>query len=132
MDHVQAWNKLRSHFVELLDIRLESAGEGKARMRMPYRPEITNGTGSTHGGAIVSLCDTCFYVALASLYGYDQETTTVSLTCNFLAKALGPEDLIAEATVVKGGRRIVFGEVTVRNGERIVAHATLNFINTNR
>lgn len=124
------WNKERSHFVDLLDLHLESAGKGKAVMRMPYRLEISNGTGAVHGGAIVSLCDTVFYIALASIYGRDQETTTAALQCNFLAPALPPHDLIAEANVIKAGRRIVYGEVFVRSGDKTVAHATLNFLNT--
>lgn len=124
------WDKEKSHFVALLDLHLESVGHGRATMRMPYRAEISNGTGAVHGGAIVSLCDTVFYIALASLYGRDQETTTAALQCNFLAPALPPHDLVAEATVLKAGRRIVYGEVHVRSGEKLVAHATLNFLNT--
>ncbi|GAC1501460.1 MAG: hypothetical protein NVS1B14_05860 [Vulcanimicrobiaceae bacterium] len=116
--------------MELLDLHLESVGKGRAVMRMPYRPEISNGTGAVHGGAIVSLCDTVFYVALASIYGRDQETTTAALQCNFLAPALPPHDLVAEATVLKSGRRIVYGEVLVRSGEKVVAHTTLNFLNS--
>jgi uncharacterized protein (TIGR00369 family) len=124
------WDKEKSHFVALLDLELLRVERGKAVMKMPYRPEISNGTGAVHGGAIVSLCDTCFYVALASIYGREQETTTVSLQCNFLAPALPPHDLIAEATVLRAGRRICYGEVHVRSGEKLVAHATLNFLNT--
>ena len=124
------WNKEKSHFVELLDLHLESVGHGSAVMRMPYRLPVTNGTGAVHGGAIVSLCDTAFYIALASIYGPEQETTTAALACNFLAPALPPHDLIAEATVLKSGRRIVYGEVHVRSGDKLVAHATLNFLNT--
>lgn len=124
------WNKEKSHFVELLDLHLESVGHGSAVMRMPYRLQVTNGTGAVHGGAIVSLCDTCFYIALASIYGAEQETTTAALACNFLAPALPPHDLIAEATILKSGRRIVYGEVHVRSGDKLVAHATLNFLNT--
>ena len=124
------WHKERSYFVDLLDLHLESAGKGKAVMRMPYRPEISNGTGAVHGGAIVSLCDTVFYVALASIYGREQDTTTAALQCNFLAPALPPHDLIAEANVIKAGRRIVYGEVFVRSGDKTVAHATLNFLNS--
>jgi len=125
-----AWEKEKSNFVALLDLKLENVERGRAVMRMPYRPEITNGTGAVHGGAIVSLCDTVFYVALASMYGRAQETTTVALACNFLSPAGPPHDLVAEAKVLRGGRRIVYGEVYVRSGEKIVAHATLNFLNT--
>ncbi|HZZ63918.1 MAG TPA: PaaI family thioesterase [Candidatus Baltobacteraceae bacterium] len=130
-DHARRqWDKEKSHFVELLDLKLESVEKGRAVMRMPFRAQISNGTGAVHGGAIVSLCDTCFYVALASIYGRDQDTTTVALQCNFLAPALAPHDLVAEATVLKAGRRIVYGEVHVRSGDKLVAHATLNFLNS--
>ena len=87
-----AWEKEKSNFVALLDLRLERVEHGKAVMRMPYRSEITNGTGAVHGGAIVSLCDTVFYVALASIYGREQDTTTIALQCNFLAPAGPPHE----------------------------------------
>ena len=124
------FDKERGDFVATLQLHLESVEKGKAVMRMPFRHEITNGTGAVHGGAIVSLCDTVFYIALASLYGREQETTTASLQCSFLAPALPPHDLLAEANVLKAGRRIVYGEVYVRSGDKIVAHATMNFLNS--
>jgi uncharacterized protein (TIGR00369 family) len=124
------WEKTKSHFVALLDLKLESVEKGRAVMRMPYRSEISNGTGAVHGGAIVSLCDTVFYVALASIYGREQDTVTVSLQCNFLSPALPPHDLIATASVLRAGRRVVYGEVEVMSNDKLVAHATLNFLNT--
>jgi uncharacterized protein (TIGR00369 family) len=124
------WEKEKSHFVALLDLKLESVERGRAVMRMPYRNEIANGTGAVHGGAIVSLCDTVFYVALASIYGREQDTVTVALQCNFLAPALAPHDLVAEATVLRAGRRICYGEVQVKSNDKLVAHATLNFLNS--
>jgi uncharacterized protein (TIGR00369 family) len=111
-------------------LRLERVERGKARMRMPFREEITNIAGGIHGGAIVSLCDTCFYVALASIYGREQDTTTASISCSFLRPALPPHDLIADATVLKPGRRIVYGEVHVYSGDQLAAHAVVNFLNT--
>ncbi|MGH7707922.1 MAG: PaaI family thioesterase [Vulcanimicrobiaceae bacterium] len=128
----RSWDKEKARFVHTLDLHLEHVGHGTARMRMPFREAVTNGTGAIHGGAIVSLCDTCFYVALASIYGREQETATASLACSFLAPASPPHDLIADATVLKSGKRIVYGEVHVRSGDRLVAHATLSFLNTDR
>ena len=127
---VHQWEKEKSHFVKLLDLKLENVERGKATMRLPYNPAITNGTGAVHGGAIVSLCDTSFYIALASIYGREQNTTTVALQCNFLAPALPPHDLVAHAHVLRAGRRIVYGEVEVYSGVKLVAHATLNFLNS--
>jgi uncharacterized protein (TIGR00369 family) len=124
------WNKAKANFVQTLDLHLEHVDHGKATMRMPFRKQVTNGAGAIHGGAIVSLCDTCFWVALASIYGETQPTATASLTCSFLRPALPPHDLLAHATVLKPGRRIVYGEVHVYSGEKLVAHAILSFLNT--
>ena len=88
----RTWDKERANFVHALDLKLEDVGHGSARMRMPFGATVTNGTGAIHGGAIVSLCDTAFYVALASLYGRDQNTATAALTCNFLAPARPPHN----------------------------------------
>lgn len=130
LDAVRRWDKERSRFVDVLDLRLEHVERGRAVMRMPFSDRIQNGVGAVHGGAIVSLCDTVFYCALASIYGMDQDTTTVSLQCNFLSPALPPHDLVAEASVIRSGRRVCYGEVFVRSGEKTVAHATFNFLNT--
>jgi uncharacterized protein (TIGR00369 family) len=127
---VRTWDKQKTNFVQTLDLHLESTGEGKAVMRMPFRAQVLNGAGAIHGGAIVSLCDTAFWVALASVYGAKQPTATASLTCSFLRPALPPHDLIAHATVLKPGKRIVYGEVHVYSGEKLVAHATMSFLNT--
>ncbi len=120
---IERWNKAKSDFTQTLDLHLVDIGKGKATMRMPFRPQIRNGAGAVHGGAIVSLCDTVFWVALASIFGPTQPTATTSLTCSFLRPALPPHDLIAHAAVLKPGKRIVYGEVHVYSGEKLVAHA---------
>ncbi len=120
----------RGPFVALLDLRLESIEPGICVVRMPFREDLMNGMGSIHGGAVVSLCDSSFYVALASIYGPFQPTATATLTCSFLASAREGHDLFATAKVLKPGKRIVYGEVTVTSNERIVAHATMNFLNS--
>jgi uncharacterized protein (TIGR00369 family) len=60
-----------------------------------------NGAGNVHGGAIMSLCDTVFWVALGVDLRPEQPTATASLTCNFLRPARRPHDLIGHATVLK-------------------------------
>jgi len=126
------WDKAKAKFVKTLDLHLEHVERGKATMRMPFRDQVANNAGAIHGGAIVSLCDTVFWVALASIYGQTQPTATASLSCSFLRPALPPHDLLAHATVLKPGKRIVYGEVHVYSGELLVAHATLSFLNSPR
>jgi len=127
---IARWDKQKANFIKTLDLQLVEVSRGKATMRMPFRAQISNNAGAVHGGAIVSLCDTVFWVALASIYGPEQPTATASLTCSFLRPALSPDDLIARATVLKPGARIVYGEVHVHSGEKLVAHTTLSFLNT--
>jgi len=123
------WKSHPPEFAAFLDLRLEELGDGLAVMRLPFRTEIANGAGAVHGGAIASLCDTAFYVAHATVFGWEQTTVTTTLTCNFLAPARAATDLLARATVIKPGKRIVFGEVTVHAAETLVAHATLSYLN---
>ena len=85
---IRTWDKQKANFIKTLDLHLEDVGDGKARMRMPFRSQVMNGAGAIHGGAIVSLCDTAFWVALASIYGVMQPTATASLNCSFLRPAL--------------------------------------------
>lgn len=125
----QIFGEGRGPFVKLLDLRLESIERGRCIVRMPFRDDLMNGAGSIHGGAVVSLCDSAFYVALASIYGPHHPAATASLTCSFLAGAAPPYDLFATARVIKPGRRIVYGDVEVTSNDRIVAHATMNFAN---
>lgn len=126
------WDENHAKFIDLLGIRLEGLEPGSAVMRLPFRDELTNGAGAVHGGAIASLCDTALYLAHISLYGRGEPTATTNMTCDYLAAVRGPHDLVARAKILKAGRRMVFGEVSVYSDERLVAHATLTYMNTSR
>ncbi len=121
----------RHTFTATLELQLVDVAYGEAIMVMPFRPAVQNGAGNVHGGAIMSFCDSVFWVALATVYGREQPTATASLTCNFLRPARSPHDLRAHAKVLKAGKRVVYGTVDVfGEDEKLVAHATANFINT--
>lgn len=129
---VTAWERRRDGFAAMLDLRLDRVAPGEIAMRMPFDERLLNAARTVHGGAIAALCDAAFWVALASVYGVEQPTATISLTCNFLRPATSPHDLVAAARVIRGGKRIVYGEVNVSSGDALVAHATLSFLNSER
>jgi uncharacterized protein (TIGR00369 family) len=99
---------------------------------MPANPTLVNEEGVVHGGALASLCDIAFYVALLTVFGEDAHVVTVDLSVSFLAAASAERDLVAEARAIKTGRAISYGDVTVRSGERVVAHAVLNYFSRSR
>lgn len=133
LDHdaaVAMFETQKRYFIATLDLHLVDVGKGEATMRMPFREAVMNGAGNVHGGAIMSLCDSVFWIALATIYGKQQPTSTASLTCNFLRPARRPYDLIGHAKVLKAGRRIVYGTIDVRGeADKLIAHATANFVN---
>jgi acyl-CoA thioesterase len=125
------WESQRCGYSLTLGITLDTLQPGRATMRMPVTQAIMNEVNAVHGGAIASLCDTAFHLAHLSLYGLDEPAVTVDLMCTFLNAAYPPHDLIAHSKIIKGGKRIIYGEVSVYSNDRIVAHATLNFMNLN-
>lgn len=127
-----SWEAARSPYSATLGIVLDVLEPGRATMRMPARDAILNEAGAVHGGAIASLCDTAFHLAHLTLYGTAQPAVTVDLNCTFLNAAVPPHDLVARAHVIKAGRRLAFGEVSVSSNDRVVAHCTLNFMNADR
>lgn len=97
-----------------LGIALDELGDGTARLTMPFSPESTTLGDVVHGGAISALADTA---AMAAAWATDEVPeslagSTASLTVDFLAAAKGC-DLVADAEVVKRGRRLVFVRVNV-------------------
>jgi len=96
---------------------------GKAVMRMPYRREITNGTGAVMAARSSASATRSSTLHSRRFMGAIKILRRSALQCNFLAPAGPPHVSIAEARVLRGGRRIVYGEVYVRSGTEIVAHA---------
>ena len=100
-----------------MGVEVEDAGEGWVRLRVPVRDEIRNATGApVHGGVLSALVDMAVGGALGTLHaeaagGVGQ--TTLDLNVSFLAAARG--DLLAEGRIIKRGRTINFGEVTIKD-----------------
>ena len=73
----------------------------------------------------MSLGDFAMYVAVLATIGWVPLAVTTNLNINFLRKP-GPADLIGEARLLKLGKRLAVGEVTMFSTDApdIVAHAT--------
>ncbi|HEV3114887.1 MAG TPA: PaaI family thioesterase [Candidatus Binataceae bacterium] len=104
----------RAPFSALLGLKIESAANGEARVRMPFRLDLLNEGGPQvpiHGGAIASLIDTAAVTAVWT-EPKTQQSATISMTINYLNAGVST-DLIATARVRKRGRRIASLSVDV-------------------
>ncbi len=112
-------------FAAYLGIRAEAIGWGTATVRLPYRAELVRMGGAVSGPAIMALADSAMYAVVMSIDEAGAHALTTSMHTHFLRGAFDC-DLIAEARMLKGGRRLVVSEVFVHaEGEDDpVAHVT--------
>lgn len=130
-----SFDEISAHLAQIpvnkyLQARLLETGEGCCKVEMPYNSQLTNSWHSTHGGILVVLTDMSFFLAQATLNGIDTSgrVATAEIKTNFLSSNRGSV-LKAEARVLKNGKRIVFGEVTVCDDDnRAIAHSTLSYL----
>lgn len=108
---------------------LEEIGPDTAVIRLPYRDEITNGSGTVHGGILATLADTATAFALSTNFDGKMGFATSDLTIHFLRRARG--DVRARARIVKKGRRVNVGDVEIVDAAgRPVARALTSFLLT--
>ena len=98
-------------------------------LKLPFRRELTNGSGTIHGGVLATLADTAMAFALSTNFDGKMGFATSDLTIHFLRRARS--DVWARARVVKKGRRVNVGEVDVVDDQgESVARAMTSFILT--
>jgi uncharacterized protein (TIGR00369 family) len=110
---------------ELFQFKVECLESGYARVRVMYEGRQLRAGGTISGPVIMTLADTALYGMVLSLLGMELLAVTVSLNVQFLRKPR-QADLIAEATLLKQGRRLIVGQVLLySDGEtEPVAHVT--------
>ena len=83
-----------------------------AVLRLPFSERICRNGGLVSGQALMACADTAMVIAnLAANRGYRQ-MTTVDQTTHFM-RALAASDVLADARVVRHGRTMSFGRVTL-------------------
>jgi uncharacterized protein (TIGR00369 family) len=104
---------------------IESAEPMRSRMRLISGERHLRPGGTISGPSMFSLADVSLYVAILASIGPVGLAVTTSLNINFLRKP-APVDLIGEARLLKLGKRLAVGEVSIfeSGGEEMVAHAT--------
>jgi uncharacterized protein (TIGR00369 family) len=113
-----------------MGLTVERIGAGTARVRLPYKPIFVRPGGTVAGPLLMGLADCAIYVAVLSMIGRVELAVTTSLNCNFLRRPK-PLDVIGEARMLKVGKRLAYGEVSIFTaGEEDagpVAHVTATY-----
>ena len=113
-----------------LGVTVDEIGAGRARVRLPYKPVFLRPGGTVAGPLLMGLADIATYVAVLSVIGRVELAVTTSLNCNFLRRPK-PKDVIGEARMLKVGKRLAYGEVSIftagEEGDGPVAHVTATY-----
>ena len=99
-----------------------------AVLRMPYRDDFLRPGGTISGPLLMGLADLAMYAVVLASIGRVELAVTTSLTINFLRKP-APADIIAEARLLKRGKRLAVGEVELFSAGdcEMVAHVTATY-----
>ena len=112
---------------EDIGFTVDEAGDGYARARLIFSERLIRPGGTLSGPVQMALADAAMYAAVMASIGQVEMAVTSNLSINFLEKP-APADLVAEAQVLRLGRRLAFCEVRLlskHNGEEtLVAHVT--------
>jgi len=112
-----------------LGYRLTHWDEGYARLEQDIAPFLMNRTNIPHGGNYAALLDTAmgFAAGYTGVPNHPATVLTLSMNVSFLAVAEG-DVLAVEGEVVGGGRKTVFAEARVLDGNgRVVARGSGTF-----
>ncbi len=99
-------------WIQDLGLSIESLGPEGAVLRMPFSERLCRDNGVICGQALMSLADTAMVFAVSSAGGAYRPMTTVDQTMHFLRPAASA-DVLAEAKVIRLGRTMAFGSVTL-------------------
>ncbi|HEY8641213.1 MAG TPA: PaaI family thioesterase [Candidatus Dormibacteraeota bacterium] len=109
-------------------LRVISLEDGCCTLRVPFRPQMERPGGIVAGEFYMSAADLAFWCAMKTRLGLDDPSTTSHLDTAFLSPAR-TEDFDCSATVLRWGRRLVYGTAECRNLEgKLLTHHTLNYV----
>lgn len=130
---VKELNRLLSaEFPQMLNTQsgyaIEEVWSGGSRVRKHFSPRSLRPGGTIAGTTMMTLADFAPYVAILATIGWVPQAVTTHLSINFLKKPAA-RDLLAEAKLIKLGKRLAVAEVRICvDGEGdLVAHATCTY-----
>jgi acyl-CoA thioesterase len=114
-----AYNFEKEPYAILLGIKLAKLEEGCALVKMELSEDKNNLFAATHGGAIFSLMDAAFELAVNS---HGTVAVALNVSVNYVSPVLAGETIYAEAVEVSRSSRISTCDIKVKGGDgRLIA-----------
>ncbi len=115
-------------FAASLGPEILELGPQQARLRMPYRSDFLRPGGTIGGPMLMGLADLALYAVVLAAIGRVELAVTTNLNINFLKKP-PPADILAQARLLKLGKRLAVGEVELFSDSDpdMVAHVTATY-----
>ncbi len=113
-------------WVQELELEVRSTTADTVTLALPVRARHVHAGGVVCGQTLMAAADTALVLAISHKLGGFRPQTTVQLQTSFL-RAVGKDvaEVAVEARILKAGRNLVFGEVTLRLPDgNVAAHAT--------
>jgi uncharacterized protein (TIGR00369 family) len=132
LEKIQSLGRQANPFFCLTGIDIVSAEPGKAVLTMPVRPDMHNGVGWLQGGMLVAIADEAMALALYPLLEKNEGIATIAESTSFI-NGIRKGTILAEARVIKKGRRVAFLEAEVWEDDRektVLSRTTASFVIT--
>jgi uncharacterized protein (TIGR00369 family) len=115
-----------AEWVRELGLEVRSTTDDGVTLALPVRARHVHAGGVVCGQTLMAAADTALVLAISHKLGGFRPQTTVQLQTSFL-RPVGQDaaEVAVEARILKSGRSLVFGEVTLRLPDgQVAAHAT--------
>lgn len=116
MDHARLQAAIAEYFapwVQDLHLQVDAAGPSTVTLRLPQDARLSRVGGILCGQAMMAAADTAMALALMVHFGEFRPCTTVQMSSSFL-RPLSAQDGLVQATVLRAGKSLVFGEIDLR------------------
>lgn len=119
---------LRSDFPQS-SVVVESVSERGACVRQAIDQSHLRPGGTVSGPVMMAVADVAMYVALLAEIGIVPLAVTTNLSINFLRKPRADKDLLAHCQLIKVGKTLAVGEVSLYSdgSDELVAHVVATY-----
>ncbi len=127
LDRLRAEGERANPFFAWMGVRVLRTDGGEGEIEIQVRPEFGNGEGWVQGGLYTALADEAIVLAVYQTLEEGETIATITESTAFL-RGVNAGTLRAVGRVVKRGRRVIFGEGQVFDGEgRLCSSTTASY-----